>query len=115
MSHTYATVLKGGPNTANAQKLIAFLNRAEIAAGWTLATGYPGPNTNQLKHLPADLTQLLAVNPENASKAIVEDSAWLVAKRTDEKTNADYLDDSSWTIVRSFARTPGGHRLPAET
>ncbi|MET4606911.1 hypothetical protein ABIB90_006414 [Bradyrhizobium sp. JR4.1] len=26
----------------NAQRLIAFLNRTQIAAGWTQGTGYPG-------------------------------------------------------------------------
>lgn len=49
----YAAILKGGPNTANAQKLIAFLNRAQIAAGWTLGTRAPGPNINQVKYLAA--------------------------------------------------------------
>ncbi|MGY2932943.1 spermidine/putrescine-binding protein [Bradyrhizobium sp. GM6.1] len=42
LTRSYAVILKGGPNTANAQKLLAFLNRAEIAAGWTQGTGYPG-------------------------------------------------------------------------
>ncbi|MET4449544.1 spermidine/putrescine-binding protein [Bradyrhizobium sp. GM2.2] len=35
MGWDYAAILKGGPNTANAQKLVAFFNRAQIAAGWT--------------------------------------------------------------------------------
>lgn len=51
LTYDYAARLKGGANTANAQKLIAFLNRAQIAAGWTQGTRYPGPNTNQLKVL----------------------------------------------------------------
>ncbi|MBT1517148.1 ABC transporter substrate-binding protein [Bradyrhizobium sp. SRL28] len=89
----YATILKGGPNSANAQKLIAFLNRAQIAAGWTQGTGYPGPNTNQLKYLPADLVPQVNVNPENASKAIIEDTAWLAAKRPDGKTNVNYIQE----------------------
>jgi putative spermidine/putrescine transport system substrate-binding protein/mannopine transport system substrate-binding protein len=97
---TYATILKGGPNTLNAQKLIAFKNRAQIAAGYTQGTGYPGPNTNQLKYLPPDLIPLLSVNPENASKAIVEDTAWLAAKRPDGKTNLEYLQERwlSWRV-----------------
>lgn len=83
VSYTYGVVLNGGPNTENARKLIAFLNRAAIAAGFTLGTGYPGPNTNQLKHLPSDLVPLLSINPANASKVVHEDSAWLAAKRPD--------------------------------
>ncbi|MDH2356506.1 ABC transporter substrate-binding protein [Bradyrhizobium sp. SSUT112] len=96
----YAAILKGGPNTANAQKLIAFLNRAQIAAGWTQGTGYPGPNTHQLKYLPADLISQVSVNPENASKCILEDSAWLVAKRPDSKTNADHIQER-WLAWRA--------------
>lgn len=90
---TVAAILKRGPNTANAQKLIAFINRAQIAAGITQGTGYSAPNTNQIKHLPADLIPLLALNPENSSKFIIEDSAWLAAKRADGKTNADYIQE----------------------
>ncbi|MEY9981497.1 spermidine/putrescine-binding protein [Bradyrhizobium yuanmingense] len=96
----YATILKGGPNTANAQKLIAFLNRAQIAAGWTQGTGYPGPNLNQLDHLPADLIPLLNINPEYASKAVFEDSGWLAAKRPDGKTNVDHMQER-WLAWRT--------------
>ncbi|MET4449779.1 spermidine/putrescine-binding protein, partial [Bradyrhizobium sp. GM2.2] len=39
LSYSYAAILKGGPNTGNAQKLFAFLNRAQIAAGFTQGTG----------------------------------------------------------------------------
>lgn len=97
---TYAAILNGGPNTANAQKLIAFLNRAQIAARWTQGTGYPGANANQLKYLPADLAPLLSINPENSSKTIMEDSAWLVAKRPDGKINADHIQER-WTAWRA--------------
>ncbi|MET4449534.1 spermidine/putrescine-binding protein [Bradyrhizobium sp. GM2.2] len=100
LTYDYAAILKGGPNTANAQKLIAFLNRAQIAAGWTQGTGYPGPNINQLKYLPADLIRQVSVNPENASKCLLEDSAWLVAKRPDGKTNADYIQER-WLAWRA--------------
>lgn len=94
----YAAILKGGPNTTNAQKLVAFMNRAKIAAGWTLGTRSPGPNINQLKYLPADLVPLLSVDPENASKCIIEDDAWLGAKRPNGKTNGDHLQERwlSW-------------------
>lgn len=100
VSYTYGVVLKGGPNTENAQKLIAFLNRAAIAAGFTLGTGYPGPNTNQLKHLPSDLVPLLSINPENASKVVHEDSAWLAAKRPDGKSNLEHIGDRwlAWRV-----------------
>lgn len=100
LRYNYAVILKGGPNTANAQKLIAFLNGAQIAAGWTLGTGYPGPNKNQLQYLPADLIALLNINPENASKCITEDLAWLTAKRWDGKTNVDYLQER-WLAWRA--------------
>lgn len=89
----YWAIIKGGPNTRNAQKLIAFVNRAQIAAGFTLATGYSSPNANQLKHLPADLVPLLSVNPENAAQYVSEDTAWIVQKRPDGKTNADYIQE----------------------
>ncbi|TXR50526.1 ABC transporter substrate-binding protein [Phyllobacterium endophyticum] len=93
VNYTYWTVLKGGPNHDNAQKLVAFVNRAKIAAGFTLGTGYPGPNTNQVKYLPSDLAPLLSINPENASKVVHEDSAWLAGKRSDGKTNLEHIGD----------------------
>lgn len=98
LDYEYAVILKGGPNSANAQKLIAFLNRAQMAAGFTQGAGYAGPNTNQFKYLPADLVQLLSVNPENSSKAVVEDAAWLAAKRPDGKINGDHIQERwlSW-------------------
>ncbi|MET4122005.1 spermidine/putrescine-binding protein [Bradyrhizobium sp. JR1.5] len=100
ITYNYWTVLKGGPNSKNAQKLIAFVNRAQIAAGSTLALGYPGPNINQLQHLPPDLVPLLSINEENASKLAVEDSAWLAAKRPDGKSNADFIQDR-WLAWRA--------------
>lgn len=100
LTHSYAAILKGGPNTANAQKLLAFLNRAQIAASWTLGTGYPGPNRNQLQYLPADVSALLSINPENASKAILEDSAWLSTKRPDGKTNGEQIQER-WLAWRA--------------
>lgn len=93
-------ILKGGPNTKNAQKLIAFWNRAQIAAGLTQATGYPGPNLNQLKYLPPDLVALLSINPVNASKCINDDFAWLQTKRPDGKTNEDHIQDR-WLAWRA--------------
>ncbi|MFK4380868.1 ABC transporter substrate-binding protein [Bradyrhizobium sp. USDA 223] len=98
--HAYATILKGGPNTANAQMMIAFLNRAQIAAGYLQGTGYPGPNANQLKYLPSDVVEQVSVNPDNGSKAIVEDSAWLAAKRPDGKTNLERLQER-WLAWRA--------------
>lgn len=100
ITYNYWTVLKGGPNNQNAQKLIAFVNRAKIAAGSTLAIGYPGPNTNQLLHLPPDLAPLLSISEENSSKLAVEDSAWLAAKRPDGKSNADYIQEK-WLTWRA--------------
>ncbi|MBT1516474.1 ABC transporter substrate-binding protein [Bradyrhizobium sp. SRL28] len=96
----WATILKGGPNTANAQKLYAFLNRAQIAAGWTQGTRSPGPNTNQLKYLPPDLASQVNVNPDNASKAVREDSVWIAEKRSDGKTNGDHLQER-WLAWRA--------------
>lgn len=95
----YMTVLKG-PNTANAQKFVAFLNRAQISAAFTLATNYAGPNVNQLKYLPADLASLLSINPANASQLVLQDYDWLDAKRNDGKTNQDYLADR-WLAWRA--------------
>lgn len=100
MSYNYCAILKGGPNSINAQKLIAFLNRAQIAAGWTQGTGYPGPNTNQLKYLPTDLTPLLSVNPENASSCVLDSTLWLAEMRPDGKTNADYVQER-WLAWRA--------------
>ncbi|MET4608842.1 spermidine/putrescine-binding protein [Bradyrhizobium sp. JR4.1] len=94
------TILKGGPNTANAQKFIAFLNRAQIAAGFTQGTGSPAPNLNQLKHLPAELISLLSISPENASMTVAVDYDWLSAKRPDGKTNADHVQERwlAWKV-----------------
>lgn len=100
LAYGYRTVMRGGPNTVNAQKLVAYLSRAEVAAAWTLASGYPGPNINQLKHLSADLVPLLNASPENISKSVLEDSVWLAAKRPDGKTNIDYLRER-WLAWRA--------------
>jgi len=94
------TVLKGGPNSTNAQKFIAFVNRAEMAAAFTQGTGYPGPNINQLKYLPADLLPLISINPDNAAKTVRADYAWWFAKRPDGKTNADHVQER-WLAWRS--------------
>ncbi|MGY8632776.1 ABC transporter substrate-binding protein [Bradyrhizobium sp. 14AA] len=100
VSYTYWTVLKGGANSENAQKLIAFVNRAAIAANFTIGTGYPGPNTNQLKYLPSDLVPLLSNGPENASKVVLEDSAWLASQRPDGKTNLEHIGERwlAWRV-----------------
>ncbi|WP_201841778.1 ABC transporter substrate-binding protein [Microvirga zambiensis] len=100
VNYTYWTVLKGGPNNANAQKLIAFINKATIASGFTQASGFPGPNRNQLQHLPSNLVPLLSISPENASKVVIEDSAWLAAKRPDGKTNLDHIQER-WLAWRA--------------
>nr|WP_255626595.1 ABC transporter substrate-binding protein [Phyllobacterium sp. KW56] len=98
--YVYWTVLKGGPNNENAQKLVAFLNRAQNAAGFTLATNLTGPNVNQLQHLPGDLVPLLSITPENASQVVVQDDTWLGAKRPDGKTNADHIQER-WLAWRA--------------
>lgn len=100
VNYSYWVVPKGGSNSKNAQKLIAFINRAEIAAGLTLGTGAPGANKNQLRYLPSDLTPLLSISPENADKLVVEDSAWLAAKRPDGKTNLDHVQ-ARWLAWRA--------------
>ncbi|RWA58830.1 MAG: ABC transporter substrate-binding protein, partial [Mesorhizobium sp.] len=71
-NRTYWTVLKGGPNTQNAQKLVAFANRAAIAAGFTEGVGVDTLNVNQLQHLPSDLVPLLSIHPENAHHVVLE-------------------------------------------
>ncbi|CDZ40807.1 Polyamine ABC transporter, periplasmic polyamine-binding protein [Neorhizobium galegae bv. officinalis] len=100
VNYTYWTILKGGPNNANAQKLIAFVNRAMIAAGFTQAGGYPGPNTNQLSNLPQQLVPLLSIAPENSQKVVIEDSNWLAAKRSDGKSNLEHVQER-WVAWRA--------------
>lgn len=100
LGFSYASILKGGPNTENAQKYLAYLNRAEVAAKWTEATGYPSGNGNLMKYLPAEARGLLAAAPENFAKCIVEDPAWLATRRPDGKTNADYVQERfvAWRV-----------------
>jgi len=100
ISNSLWTVLKGGPNTQNAQKFVAFVNRASIAAAQTLGLGYPGPNTNQLKYIPPDVIPLLSIASENAPKIVVEDSAWLATKQADGKTNFDHMQER-WLAWRT--------------
>ncbi|MDF0523449.1 ABC transporter substrate-binding protein [Bradyrhizobium yuanmingense] len=100
VGENYWTILKGGPNSTNAQKFIAFVNRAEMAAAFTQGAGYPGPNINQLKYLPADLVPLISINPDNAAKALLVDVAWFVAKRPDGKTNFDHIQER-WLAWRA--------------
>ncbi|KRQ02920.1 hypothetical protein AOQ72_05425 [Bradyrhizobium yuanmingense] len=94
------TVLKGAPNSGNAQKLVAFLNRAQNAAAFTQGTNLTGPNVNQLQHLPADLVPLLSITEDNASQLVAQDDAWLAAKRPDGKTNVDHLQER-WLAWRA--------------
>ncbi|MET4323953.1 ABC transporter substrate-binding protein [Bradyrhizobium sp. RT5a] len=100
IGENYWTVLKGGPNSTNAQKFIAFVNRAEVAAAFTQWTGYPGPNLNQLKYLPADLVPLISINPDNAAKTVRLDATWFSEKRADGKTNLDHLQER-WLAWRA--------------
>ncbi|OSI79319.1 hypothetical protein BSZ22_01915 [Bradyrhizobium canariense] len=100
LADNYWVILKGGPNSANAQKFIAYVNRAGMAAAFTQATGYPGPNINQLKYLPAELLPLININPDNAAKTIRPDYGWWFAKRADGKTNADHIQDR-WLAWRA--------------
>ncbi|WFU62580.1 extracellular solute-binding protein [Bradyrhizobium brasilense] len=93
VQETYWTILKGGANSANAQKFIAFVNRAEIAAAFTQGTGFPSPNVNQLKYLSADLLPLISISPDNAAKAVGLDRAWLTTKLANGKTNADHVQE----------------------
>ncbi|OSI32949.1 ABC transporter substrate-binding protein [Bradyrhizobium canariense] len=98
VNYTYWTVLKGGPNNENAQKLIAFVNRAKIAAGWTLSLPEPGPNVHQLQYLPSDLVPLLSIS--HPDSLIIEDSAWLGTMRPDGKTNYDHIQER-WLAWRA--------------
>ncbi|MCK1759080.1 ABC transporter substrate-binding protein [Bradyrhizobium sp. 137] len=98
--YVYWTVLKGGPNNGNAQKFVAYLNRAQSAAGFTLGTNLTGPNVNQLLHLPANIVPLLSITEENASQVVPQDDAWLAAKRPDGKTNVDHLQER-WLAWRA--------------
>jgi putative spermidine/putrescine transport system substrate-binding protein len=94
-AQSYYSILKGGPNTANAQKFLAFVNRSANAAAFTLANNLPSPNANQLEHIPADMRALLSINPENKSKLIPYDETWAGAKRSDGKTNSEHTDERS--------------------
>ncbi|TXR50521.1 ABC transporter substrate-binding protein [Phyllobacterium endophyticum] len=100
VNYTYWTILKGGPNNANAQKLIAFVNRATVAAAFTQASGYPGPNRNQLEHLPSSLVPLLSIQPDNSQKVVIEDSNWLAGRRDDGKTNLEHIQER-WIAWRA--------------
>ncbi|MET4323932.1 ABC transporter substrate-binding protein [Bradyrhizobium sp. RT5a] len=100
VTDNYWTVLKDGPNSANAQKFVAFVNRAEIAADFTQWTGYPGPNLKQLKYLPAELVPLISISPDNAAKVARFDVPWFLEKRADGKTNAEYLQER-WLAWRA--------------
>ncbi|MEZ0105368.1 spermidine/putrescine-binding protein [Bradyrhizobium elkanii] len=98
--YVYWTVLKGGPNNRNAQKFVAFLNRAQSAAAFTLGTNLTGPNVNQLQHLPANLIPLLSITEGNASQVVPQDDTWLADKRPDGKTNIDHLQER-WLAWRA--------------
>jgi putative spermidine/putrescine transport system substrate-binding protein/mannopine transport system substrate-binding protein len=100
LGYSWAVILKGGPNTVNAQKFLAFLYRAQTAAGWTQGTGSPGPNINQLKYLPAEVIPNVNVNPDNASKLVVRDIAWLSLTRPSGKTNLEHIQER-WLKWRS--------------
>jgi putative spermidine/putrescine transport system substrate-binding protein/mannopine transport system substrate-binding protein len=102
VSQSWWTILKGGPNTQNAQKFIAFVNRAPIAAALTQGLGYPAPNTNQFQYLPAEIIPLLNNAPENVSKVVIEDAAWLASTRPDGKTNFDHMQER-WLAWRARA------------
>ncbi|MCK1641368.1 ABC transporter substrate-binding protein [Bradyrhizobium sp. 157] len=100
VTENYWTVLKGGPNSANAQKFIAFVNRAEIAAAFTQWTGFSSPNLDQLKYLPAELVPLTSISPDNAAKTVRYDVPWFLKKRPDGKTNAEHIQER-WLTWRA--------------
>ncbi|PJG50644.1 hypothetical protein CVM73_35220 [Bradyrhizobium forestalis] len=91
----YNAILKGGPNTLNAQKLIAYQNRAEVTARYTSALGYVGQNRNQLKYLTADAAEMLRglQSAEAASKVVYVDDDWMNARRPDGKMNSEHIEE----------------------
>jgi len=97
---SYYTILRGGPNSGNAQKFLAYVNRAQIAANYTLETNLVSPNSNQLQHLPANIIPLLSINPENKSQLTPLDGAWLSSRRTDGKTNFEHVQER-WLAWRA--------------
>ncbi|SCB56146.1 putative spermidine/putrescine transport system substrate-binding protein [Bradyrhizobium shewense] len=100
LADNYWIIVQGGPNSANAQKFIAFVNRAETAAAFTRQTNFPSPNLNQLKYLPADLVQLISISPDNAAKTVRYDVPWFLEKRPDGKTNAEHVQER-WLAWRA--------------
>lgn len=74
---TYYAIVKGAPNLENAQKFLAYVNRPEVAAEYVEAISYPGGNTNAVDYIDPQLVPLLSIAPENASKVVWDDSAWL--------------------------------------
>lgn len=114
VTYTYVTVLKVGPTTANAQKLIAFLNRArlEVDAGNRL----PWAEYKSTQVPAAELIPQVNVNPQNASKCIIDDANWLVGMCPDGKTNA-VISRSAATIsqistARPVQRLTSSNRRP---
>lgn len=98
---SFYTILRGGPNTSNAQKFLAYVNRAEVAANYTLGVNMPAPNMNQLPHIPAEIASLLSINPEIRSKLVPRDDVWLSTKRGDGKTNYEYIQER-WLAWRAL-------------
>ncbi|MBH5371589.1 hypothetical protein [Bradyrhizobium glycinis] len=98
LTYSYAAILKGGPDTANAQKLFALEPGADCgriySRYWLSRAEYtPAPVS------PSGVDPAAQHRPKNA-KVIPEDSAWLAARRPDGKTNADHLQER-WLAWRA--------------
>jgi putative spermidine/putrescine transport system substrate-binding protein/mannopine transport system substrate-binding protein len=73
-------VPKGAPNLKNAQKFVAFLNRAQVSARFAEATGYPLANEKMYQFVKPDIVHFFSTSPENRDKVVMEDSVWLATK-----------------------------------
>lgn len=87
-------------NREVAQKLVAFVNRARSAAGFTQGINLTGSSVNRLQHLPTNLVPLLSLTEENSSQVVAQDGAWLAAKCPDGEVNVDYLQER-WLAWRA--------------
>lgn len=89
LQYDYWVVMKGSPNKENAEKLLAYISRAEPQAAFAEAISYGPANKKAFDLVPKDLLNVLPGSPRIASKQVYQDYNWWNSKNADGRTNWD--------------------------
>lgn len=83
-------ILKGSKNVDNANKLLAFMSRAEVQAEFAKRILYAPPNSRAYSHLPPERAQMLPTMPELQKQQILQNYEFWNATSKDGRPNSLY-------------------------